>query len=598
MPSRSPEPLADCNVAGLERASRVIFFLDMVESARLIEADEDTVVRRWIALQNRLEAEVFPGYGGRVVKTLGDGVLAEFTAPEPAIAAAFAIQTLSRQLNEGAAAGTEIRLRMGLDAGEVMVTGGDVYGRRVNVAARLTKLAGPGEILASGAVRDLLASELDAEFEDLGECYLRNLAQPVRTYRALPPGSHPRLWPIENGLLPLPTVAVVPFLPYTAGVDHFALGEMLAEDIIVALARSPDMNVISRLSTTAFRMRKTSLDRIAEVLGADFVLSGAYRSHGPKVILDTELAEVRSGTVLWAQRLTDSVPWILGEDHSLADQIVAQVRRAILRRETLRAQSRSMPSLESYTLLLGAIELMHRLSPRDFETARRLLDTLIERTPNHPIPQAWMAKWHVLHVQQGWSDDLARDTYLAQQCTRTALDADPTNALALVMDGFVHTNLLRKLDIAEQRYDSALENSPNDPLGRLLRGTLHAFRGQGTDAVRDTEHARLLTPLDPHRFFYDSLAASACIAAEDYQRAVDLAQQSLRGNRTHTSTLRVMAVAQMRLGLGGEARRTAQALLALEPGLTVQGWLQRSPSADYPVGQAFARTLREIGIPD
>src|SRR3546814_2626097 len=157
-----------------------------------------------------------------------------------------------------------------------------------------------------------------------------------------------------------------------------------------------------------------------------------------------------------------------------------------------------------------------------------------------------MAKWHVLRVQQGWSDDLARDAYLAQQCTRTALDADPANALALVMDGFVHTNLLKDLDVAEQRYDSALEHLPNDPLGRLLRGTLYAFRGQGAAAVRDTEHARLLTPLDPPRFFFDSLAASACIAAEDYARAPDLAQQSLPATRPPPSPLRVQAGAPTR----------------------------------------------------
>src|SRR3546814_9015971 len=95
-----------------------------------------------------------------------------------------------------------------------------------------------------------------------------------------------------------------------------------------------------------------------------------------------------------------------------------------------------------------------------------------------------MAKWHVLRVQQGWSDDLARDAYLAQQCTRTALDADPANALALVMDGFVHTNLLKDLDVAEQRYDSALEHLPTDPLGRLLRGTLYARSEEHTSELQ------------------------------------------------------------------------------------------------------------------
>ena len=143
---------------------------------------------------------------------------------------------------------------------------------------------------------------------------------------------------------------------------------------------------------------------------------------------------------------------------------------------------------------------------------------------------------------------------MALECTRRALDSDPNCSLALAIDGFVHTNLLKRLDIAQERYDLALAANPNDSLAWLLKGTLHAFMDEGDKAVEYTEMALKLSPLDPQRYFYDSLAASAHLTAGHYDRALELAQRSLRANRSHTSTLRVMTVAQWQLGHRDEAR--------------------------------------------
>lgn len=581
----------------LARAARAVLFVDMVESVRLIEANEEATIRRWLDFLERLEARTLPRFSGRIVKKLGDGLLAAFEDVADAVAAAFEIQRLNDALNERAGAQGQIALRMGLNTGEVVVGPDDLYGRHVNIAARLMTLAEPGEIVTTRTVRDLLVNQLDADFEDLGDCYLRHLAAPVRAFRVHPPGRHPAVRPLLGEVKLLPTLAVVPFLPRVRERDPFSLGEILAEDMIVSLARSPDLNVISRLSSSVFRLRKAPLTEIGEALQADFLLSGTYSQRGDRLVLDVELAEVRTGEVVWANRYVDSVAGLLDDEQRLIHDIGAGVRRAVLRREVQIAKSRRLPTLESYTLLLGAIELMHR-GPSDFEMSRRLLQAVLERAPRQPLPLAWMAKWHVLRVQQGWSDDCGRDAVLAQQCTARALDADPENALVLVMDGSVHTTLLRRLDIAERRYDAALEASPNEPLGRLLRGTLYAFRGEGQAAIAETERARLLTPLDPHRYYYDTLAASACISAENHARALQLAEQSLRANRTHTSTWRVKAVAEHRLGRREAAARSVRELLALEPGFTVRTWLDRAPAAAFPVGRAFAETLRAAGVPE
>ena len=151
------------------------------------------------------------------------------------------------------------------------------------------------------------------------------------------------------------------------------------------------------------------------------------------------------------------------------------------------------------------------------------------------------------------------------ESTKRALDIDPDCSLALAIDGFVHTNLLKKLDIAQERYNHAIVANPSNPLAWLLKGTLHAFMGEGQQAVDNTQRALKLSPLDPHRYFYDSLAATACLAAYRYEDALELAQRSLRANRKHTSTLRAMAIAQWQLGRHDEARQTVQELMKLEP---------------------------------
>jgi tetratricopeptide (TPR) repeat protein len=247
---------------------------------------------------------------------------------------------------------------------------------------------------------------------------------------------------------------------------------------------------------------------------------------------------------------------------------------------------------------MGAIALMHRLSVQDFDRSRQMLQVLTERMPRQAVPWAWMAKWHVLRVQQGWTDDWSADTQLALDCGRRALSADPRCSLALVVMGFAHTNLLKQFDVAQEQYDLALSVNPNDAMAWLLKGTLLAFKDAGKAAVEHTEHALKLSPLDPHRYFYDSLAATAALSAGQYKRAIDLANRSLRANRTHTSTFRALAIAQWQLGLHQEARKTVTELMKLEPGLTVTKYRERHPSGGYETGRIWSSALQGAGVPN
>jgi class 3 adenylate cyclase/TolB-like protein len=578
---------------------RTLLFVDVVESVRLMEENEASTVQRWRKLVKTIDEDVLPRFEGRLVKSLGDGLLMEFPQSPLAVRAAFAVQNACAVINEGVPQDQYILVREGAHVGHLLADEHDVYGADVNLAARLTGLAGPGEIVVSADVRDQLVPVLDADVEDLGACYLKHVHEPVRAYRVGPPGPRPV---IEPGTVSMPklraTVAVVPFTGLDDGPEHRVIGEVLADEIISALSRSSELNVISRLSTSVFRGRDSSVEEISSYLTANYVLSGSYRKAGSKLRVNLELASSSNLTIVWSDSFVCSATALIsGKDGAVAG-IVTAVSLAIMARELERAQSQSLPTVESYTLLMGAIALMHRLSVQDFDRSRQMLQVLTERVPRQAVPWAWMAKWHILRVQQGWTDDWSADTQLALDCGRRALSADPRCSLALVVMGFAHTNLLKQFDVAQEQYDLALRVNPNDGMAWLLKGTLLAFKDAGKSAVEHTEHALKLSPLDPHRYFYDSLAATAALSAGQYKRAIDLANRSLRANRTHTSTFRALAIAQWQLGLQQEARKTVTELMKLEPGLTVAKYRERHPSGGYETGRIWSSALQGAGVPN
>jgi adenylate cyclase len=575
----------------------VVMFIDVVESARLIESDEVGTIDQWWQLETFINRELVLKHSGRIVKLLGDGMLLEFKEVRKAISAAFQIQDfVSASESDDGGVASSLKLRISIDYGKVLRRADDIYGHRVNVAARLLSLADAGEIVVSAEAHDQFTAGLDADVEDLGRCYLKNITDPVRVFRISRPElrsarvGRPRTGDIR------PVLAIVPFMDESASCDGHHMGDFLAEELIHSLSRTPEIAVISWLSTAAFRGRVVTLSEVRSSLRATYVVSGRVRSDNRKILVSAELADVETGRVVWTDRLRGSM-LDLSRGQPLVSRIVGEIGAAILTRELQRVRTEPLPNLQTYTLMLGAIALMHRMGRTDFTEARTMLEAVIGRASHQPVAQAWLAKWYVLRVQQGWSENVTQDTRVALDLTKRALNSDPESSLALAVDGLVHTNLLKNFEVARERYDRALLSSPNNSFALLLRGVLHAFCDEGREAVRDTTQAVSLSPLDPHRYFYDSLAASAELTYGRYKRSAELARRSLRANRAHASTLRVLTVAEWQLGREAEAREAARQLLQLEPTLTVEGYRSRAPSAGFRVCDLITTSLAQAGIP-
>ena len=580
----------------MTRSTKVLLVMDVVESVRIMEQDQDGFVRRWQQLVEHAEQQVLPLHGGRIVKSLGDGLMLEFATAQSSARASFAIQRFSQQANVGVPPELQMHLRIGGHLASFVTDQHDIYGIDVNLTARLCALAGPGEMVVTADLRDCLTDALDADIEDLGECHLKHVKEPIRAYRVGPVG-HAPIIPASNSTPAdfRPTIAVIPFEARSNEPEYFVIGELIADGIIAQLSRSPDIRVISRLSTTAFRGRSGVMPDVESRLDASFVLSGSYIASGGKVLLMAELADTRKNEIIWAERISGDTGDLLQTQSELLNRLAHATSRALIDKELQQSLIQPMPRLDSGSLLVGGIAMMHRSSIRDFERSRQALDALIERHSRIATPRAWLAKWHIMRVFRGLSDSPERDTQLALEQTKRALDSEPENALTLAIEGHVFCQLVGKVEETNDRLTRAVLANPNEPLAWLFKSVASSMWGSAVASVDEAEYARALSPIDPLRYYFDLLTASALLAAQLHDRAIEYAKQSLKANRHHSPTLRVLLTAQVETGLMSDASDTLRALLQEEPDLTVSAYLSMG-SARSGTRQRCVVALRKLGL--
>lgn len=628
----SADEAGDCGVAtgspdvrgadvGLVRQETVVLLVDLVESVRLMQEHEASAVRRWADFIRVAVTTILPRHRGTLVKSLGDGLLARFeTVPAAADAAAEMHKTLAAQ-NLVLPEDQHFQLRAGINAAMAWSDGLDIYGTGVNLAARLATLAGPGETIASAsaheqlaaalaslanpgetigsaAARDELTHGVDASCEDLGLCVLKHFDQPVRAYRVGPASPLPRLTSRRDyGTAMQPTIAVIPFSARSDTPALFDVGNLIADSVIWRLSKAADLKVISRLSTAVFRGRANDIGEVSAHLGATYVLGGAYVVSAGQIMVTAELSEARNKQVVWTDQLNGEIGDLLRPESELADRVAKGVHFAILDAEVEHILTQPLPTLESYSLLLGSIKLMHRSSKDEFRHTRRILDELINRHGRIAAPRAWLGNWYILQVTRGWSEDRTREAAEALSTTHAALDRDPSDALALATEGFVYCHLLKDLDTARKRCNEAVNANPSHALGWLYLGTVNAFKGEGEAAVEATRRAMELSPLDPMRYYFESLGATAELSAQNYENAERLARSSLVLHRMHPSTWRALTISLVSQGRMDEAREALAKLRQLEPQLTAERYLARMPNAELETGREWARCLAMAGLP-
>lgn len=573
---------------------RAILFVDLVESVRLYERFEARTIDHWRRFAALARDRVAASHGGRLVRTVGDGLLLEFETAAGATAAAFALHEALAAFNGPDAGEAAMWLRAGVHVADVLAEEHELWGSGVNLAARLASMAQPGQTAASIEARSALTDGLHAHIEDLGLRYMKHLSEPVRVCLLQAPGRSrgPRS-PSSADLRP--AVAVVPFVALPDDPEHDALGHAMADDIIASLSRHPGLRVLSRASTAAVRGATLELTRLRQLLGASFMLSGHFYVRGKRVRLAAELCELQTGQVLWAGGVSGAVDAIFEGEDGLVPHLVAQVSQQVMAHELSRVRSLPMDSLASYSLLLGANGLLNSLAASDFDSARGVLNHLADRHPRQAAPNAMLSAWHIFKVLQGWTDDPAAEAASARIQAQQAMDKNPTLPAALVADGVSRVFTQRDFEGAAASYREALRHDPHCAPAWARLSECQSEAGEHQQSLESVSRAIDLSPLDPQRFVYECYAARTSYLMKQYAQAADLARASVRRHALHAPSHRLLVASLWTGGDHAAAREAATNYLRLLPAARAGDGL--SAGSVKPALTPFIQALHEAGLP-
>ena len=395
-----------------------------------------------------------------------------------------------------------------------------------------------------------------------------------------------------------PKVAVLPFVPRQRSEDEMHLADLLAMEISRSLSRSRLIDVISHLSSRKLNTRSMDLSDIQQKLGFDYVAYGTVQLNDGAFRVEVDLAEATTGRIASTDVLTGNLADLLSGQTKSIEEAASRIGHGIVAASVELARSRPLPDIESHALLMSAVSLMHGQDRSGFLQAQAYLDELISRAPNYSVLHAWLAKWFVLASHQGWTsaEDARRN---AVSSAARALDTDPKCAFSLAVDGMVHSDDPKDEAVVTDRFEQSVQLDPNNALAWLLYSRQHMFSGNGDLAVAYADRACMLSPFDPHQYFFDLLRACAKSVCGEYEDALELADSSLKANGRHISTHRVKTIALAMMERDAEARVAADELLRWEPGLTIKSYLENHPAGgDRTMTQQWAGALRRAGVPE
>jgi len=504
--------------------------------SRLMGADEEGTLERLKALRRELLDPKIAEHHGRIVKITGDGLLVEFASVVDAVRCAVEMQQAMGERNTGVAADTRIELRIGINLGDVIVEGDDLYGDGVNIAARIEALADPGGVFVSNTVHEHVRDRLPLGFEDLGEQQVKNIARPVRVYRVRNPAAAMSPSGPSSPVLPLPdkpSIAVLPFANMSGDPEQEYFADGMVEEIITALSRIRWLFVIARNSSFTYKGRAVDMKLVSRELGVRYVLEGSVRKAGGRVRITAQLIDALNGAHLWADRFDGPLEDVFELQDKVALSVAGVIEPTLRAAETRRTAAHPTADFTAYDLYLRALPIFYTLTKEGVLQALALLEQAIARDPNYGPALAWAAMCHLWRYFDDWSDEpeaARRDGIrLAQRALEAAGDdasvvANAALVLAqfgedigamialversLALDpssarGWYISGLLRlwagQPDLAIAHVESSLRLSPRERLGahQSVIGTAHVFKGQFDAAVAELLVAIHERPTNP-----------------------------------------------------------------------------------------------------
>jgi TolB-like protein/class 3 adenylate cyclase/Tfp pilus assembly protein PilF len=569
---------------------------DVVGYSALMAQDEDGTFAALQALRTTLLLPLIKTHSGRVVKLMGDGMLAEFASIVDAVEFAIAFQTAVGDFLDG-----RIKLRIGVNLGDIISKGGDIFGDGVNIAARLEALADTGGICISGIVMESLGHRVKAHFVDDGDHQLKNIPRPVRVFRwvASPQSKVPQLgsdgqsdW--KSGR---PSIVVLAFDNMSGDPEQEYFSDGIAEDIITALSHFKEFFVIARNTSFTFKGQAVRVDQVCRELGVRYLLEGSVRKAGNKVRVTAQLIDGESGAHVWATKLDRNLDDIFAVQDEITQAIVGAVAPETMGAELKRSRSKGAENLTAWDKVMQARWHLGIMTQRDYQKARSLLTQAVAAEPDMSEAFAGLALCDLMDMLHLWAPDTTQAITSALQAARMALSLDDSNASAHGMLAMA-ASFARQYDEAKLHLDRSVYLNPNLAIGYGNFTAYYGVSGEMANARKSYERALELSPRDPLKPFWNSGLGISLFVAAEYEECVELTTRALKDRPNYASLMRQQAASLGMLGRHKEASASVSQLLQVMPDLTISRVRHMVP-VRYPEDhERWLEGLRRAGLPE
>ncbi|MGA8196001.1 MAG: adenylate/guanylate cyclase domain-containing protein [Acetobacteraceae bacterium] len=590
-----------------KRKLAAILHADVVGFSRLMHDDEAGTHEALGRLRGAVDP-LIAAHGGRIVGTAGDSLLADFPSVVDALTCAIEVQRAAHRINQGIPPERRLELRVGVNLGDVIVDGDDIFGDGVNIAARLEGLARPGTICISHAVYEQVRTKLALDYHSLGSHRVKNIAELVCAYEvaegAAAVSRRRRRWPLAAGaavvagvlgwillaepslhlfgpspkvkpievatlaapdrLAGRPSVAVLPFRNLSSDAGHDFFSDGVTEDVITALSRFSNLLVISKAASFRFKDSNAPPAEIGRALDARYLLNGSIRRDGNRVRVGTELTEAPTGRLVWSENYDSETGDIFAVQDNVARHVVGAAAVKLTRFEQELVQTKPTNSLAAYEYVLRGRDLLSHATRESNDEASELFQRAIDLDPNYADAYAALGGSQYEAVVSGWTEFRNEELERAQALSRKALAIDPATTRAYGVLAFV--DMYRKeYALAIAQIDRALEINPSDPDNYSYRGAVLVWQGRAAEALPWLEAA---LRFDRASGFTAERLCMAYYLLQRYGEAVDACDRALSSNpgrNTLMLTHPMLAAAYAEQGQPQQAAAERGAALRLWP---------------------------------
>jgi adenylate cyclase len=583
----------------IHRKLAAILAADVVGYSRLMAADEAGTLAALKQHRQTVFDPAVAAHNGRIVKLIGDGTIVEFGSVIDAVNCALSVQGAAGSMINGSSPDLKITLRIGINLGDVIIDGNDIYGDGVNIAARLEPLAEPGGICVSSIVNESVGNRIAVRFEDGGNIGVKNINRSIRIWKW-----HPRsgdgnghasvtATPAQNTVTA--SIAVLPFRNMSGHAEQEYFSDGISEDIITDLSKIGGLTVIACNSSFAYKACAVDVRTIGRELGVQSVLEGSIRRTGQRVRITAQLIDAASGSHLWAERFDRDLTDIFAVQDDVTRRIVNSLKVTLSPAEKDRLAGVESASVAAYDYVLRGREVLlgKEKTRATFEQAVKFYKKALELDPAYSLAHAGLGFAYMFDYQKRWSADPDASLPLAKRCAQQALENDPNEPRAHCIAGLAAL-FERDLDQAQAEIRLALSLNPNFAMAHNMLGSIHNFSGRPLEAIPEIEQAMRLDPADTSQFLH--FLGMAYLLADKYETATAVLRQRIAVVPSTDFSRTLLASALGHLGEIEAAHRAWTELQKINPNYAFADHLGRLPFKRKEDAERITQGLRQAGL--